>query len=95
MQIRVTVRDTRLDIQCGEGTQMVKWLGDVALARYPSNGIELGTFVTTFILSCFYSNTAFLFLHVITLLFLFLSVSFSSRFLSFRFISFPHRSFYL
>ncbi len=43
MEVRVTVRDKRIDVKCGEGTQPVRWLADVALARYAGNGIELGS----------------------------------------------------
>ncbi len=32
--ILVTVHDKELTVSCGSGTQKVKWLGNVAIARY-------------------------------------------------------------
>jgi hypothetical protein len=59
MRLRVVVKDKLIDVQCGEGTQSLKWYVDliciktasfslrvanVALSRYDANmGVELGT----------------------------------------------------
>lgn len=43
MQIRVSVKDKQIDVQCGDGGQTIKWLANAALCRYDaSNGMELG-----------------------------------------------------
>eukprot|EP00462_Mataza_sp_D1_P006280 CAMPEP_0175121018 /NCGR_PEP_ID=MMETSP0087-20121206/936_1 /TAXON_ID=136419 /ORGANISM="Unknown Unknown, Strain D1" /LENGTH=81 /DNA_ID=CAMNT_0016402515 /DNA_START=8 /DNA_END=253 /DNA_ORIENTATION=+ len=43
MIIRCGVKDKVIEIQCGDGSQQLKWLANVACCRYDStNGIELG-----------------------------------------------------
>lgn len=43
MRVTVHVREKALVVPCGEGTQKVRWLGTVGIARYdPPAGTELG-----------------------------------------------------
>lgn len=43
LRIKVCVRDKLFDVVCGDGSQQIKWLANVALARYDStNGFEFG-----------------------------------------------------
>ncbi len=43
MRVKVCVRDKLFDVVCGDGTQQIRWLANVAIARYDtSNGFELG-----------------------------------------------------
>lgn len=43
MKVIVHVREKAIVVPCGEGTQKVKWLGHVGIARYePPSGTELG-----------------------------------------------------
>ncbi|ELR11323.1 uncharacterized protein ACA1_190090 [Acanthamoeba castellanii str. Neff] len=44
MKVIVHVREKVVQVQCGPGTQRLKWLGHVGIARYDNNnGMELGT----------------------------------------------------
>jgi hypothetical protein len=43
MKVTVHVREKAIVVPCGEGSQRVKWLGHVGIARYePPAGTELG-----------------------------------------------------
>ncbi len=43
MKVLVHVRDKQIEVQCGEGTQPVRWLANVGISRYDSSfGMELG-----------------------------------------------------
>mmetsp|Transcript_43303 Transcript_43303/g.70269 ORF Transcript_43303/g.70269 Transcript_43303/m.70269 type:complete len:81 (+) Transcript_43303:61-303(+) len=43
MKIFVHVKERTILVQCGDGAQKIKWLGNVGIARYDSkNGQELG-----------------------------------------------------
>ncbi len=43
MRVSVHVRETTILVQCGDGTQKVRWLASVGFARYDhNNGLELG-----------------------------------------------------
>lgn len=43
MKVLAHVREKTLAIQCADGTQLVRWLANVAVHRYDDNyGIELG-----------------------------------------------------
>eukprot|EP00274_Cyanoptyche_gloeocystis_P007138 CAMPEP_0196665834 /NCGR_PEP_ID=MMETSP1086-20130531/62728_1 /TAXON_ID=77921 /ORGANISM="Cyanoptyche gloeocystis , Strain SAG4.97" /LENGTH=73 /DNA_ID=CAMNT_0042002789 /DNA_START=87 /DNA_END=305 /DNA_ORIENTATION=+ len=43
MKIFVHVKEKTILVQCGDGTQRIRWLGNVGIARYDShNGLELG-----------------------------------------------------
>eukprot|EP00727_Mastigamoeba_balamuthi_P011725 m51a1_g7175 hypothetical protein (87) ;mRNA; r:71918-72539 len=41
MRVIVHVREKAIPVQCGEGSQRIKWLGHVGIARYEAS-IELG-----------------------------------------------------
>lgn len=44
MKIFVHVRGKVIDLECGDGTQLVPWLGNAAMVRYDDSfGKQLGT----------------------------------------------------
>jgi len=45
MRVIAHVRERQIEVQCGDGTQPVKWLADVAASRYDASyGLELGEY---------------------------------------------------
>eukprot|EP00741_Cyanophora_paradoxa_P000746 tig00000441_g719.t1 len=43
MRIFVHVREKTIPVQCAEGQQRIRWLGNVGIARYDQHsGVELG-----------------------------------------------------
>ena len=43
MRVNVHVREKTILVQCGDGTQKVRWLASVGFVRYDhNNGLELG-----------------------------------------------------
>ena len=43
MKVILHVRDKQIDVECGEGTQRIKWLANVGVARYDDTfGRSLG-----------------------------------------------------
>ena len=47
MKVVVLVEERAFTIRCGDGTQPVKWLGSVAVARYePLAGVDVGAVVS-------------------------------------------------
>lgn len=40
LTVWVMVRDKEIEVSCGEGTQRVKWLGHVGIARYDEESFQ-------------------------------------------------------